>query len=432
VRPAYHLGIMIERLLRGRVHYAWVVAAATFIVLVTAAGFRATPGVLILSLQHEFGWSRALIGGAVAVNLLVYGLFAPFAAAVVERFGVRVVCTIALVTVAAGAALTTQMTQAWQLYLLWGVVVGSATGAVAVPLAAIVANRWFTSRRGLVTGMLTASNASGQLVFLPLLAWIVTEYGWRAAAMTIAAVAVLFVVPVALVFLRSDPSDVELIPYGAVQAEPPIRQQNPFRNAIDTLRAAIHVRDFWLLAGAFFICGATTNGLIGTHLIAACSDHGLSQVKGAGLLAAIGVFDVIGTVCSGWLTDRYDPRWLLFWYYGLRGLALLGLNAALSSAGLGLVAFILFYGLDWVATVPPTVALCRQVFGRERVGVVFAWVFASHQFGAAFAAWGAGASRTWLGSYEPAFLIAGALGVTAAALSLSVGRRGVLRPAPAT
>jgi predicted MFS family arabinose efflux permease len=267
-------------------------------------------------------------------------------------------------------------------------------------------------------------------VFLPLLAWVVTAYSWRAAAAVIALTAILVVVPIALVFLRTDPADVGLMPYGAVEPEPPRRLVNPFRNAVGALRDAVRVRDFWLLAGAFFICGATTNGLIGTHLIAACADHGLSEVRGAGLLAAIGVFDVVGTICSGWLTDRFDPRWLLFWYYGLRGMALLGLNAALSHAGLGLVAFMVFYGLDWVATVPPTVALVREVFGRERVGVVFAWVFACHQFGAAFAAWGAGASRTWFGSYEPAFLVAGALGVTAAALSLSVGRRGLLRPTP--
>jgi len=420
---------MIARRAARHTHYAWIMVAATFVVLVTAAGFRATPGVLILPLQHEFGWSSALIGGAVAVNLLVYGLGAPFAAATVERFGVRRVCVIALTIVATGALLTTQMTAAWQLYLLWGLVVGGATGAIAVPLAAIVANRWFARRRGLVTGMLTASNASGQLIFLPLLAWIVTTYGWRAAAVAIALTAMLVVAPIALVFMRSEPADVGLPPYGGSEIVHSPRTANPVRTSISVLRSAVHVRDFWLLAGAFFICGATTNGLIGTHLIAACSDHGISEVHGAGLLAAIGVFDIVGTICSGWLTDRYDPRWLLFWYYGLRGLSLLGLNAALSSAGLGLVAFAIFYGLDWVATVPPTVALCRETFGRERVGVVFAWVFACHQFGAAFAAWGAGASRTWLGSYEPAFLIAGALGLLAAALSVSVGRPGVLRRA---
>ena len=416
---------------RIRPHYPWVVVAATFVVLVTAAGFRATTGVLLLPLEDTFGWSSALIGGAVALNLLVYGLGAPFAAAVIERFGVRRVCAAALTMVAIGSALTTVMTQPWQLYVLWGIVIGSSTGAIAVPLAAITANRWFERRRGLVTGMLTASNASGQLIFLPALALIVTSYGWRWAAGTVAIVAVLLVAPISLIFLRSYPADMGLAPYGGEFIEPPPPTQNPVRNALSALREASHVRDFWLLAGAFFICGATTNGLIGTHLIAACSDHGLSEVKGAWLLAVIGIFDIAGTIGSGYLTDRYDPRVLLFGYYGLRGLSLLGLNAALAHAGVPLVAFVVFYGLDWVATVPPTVALCREIFGRERMGVVFAWVFACHQFGAAFAAWGAGASRTWLHSYEPAFLIAGGLGVAAACMSLVVGRRVLIRPARA-
>jgi len=405
-----------------RVHYAWVVAATTFVVLMMAAGFRATPSVLVVPLGHEFGWSRALIGGAVAFNLLVYGTGAPFAAALIDRFGIRRVTVVATLTVAVGAGLTTVMTQAWQLYLLWGLVVGAATGAIAVPLAAIVANRWFVQRRGLVTGLLTSSNASGQLVFLPVLAVIIGARGWRAAALTIALVAVFIVAPLAWIFLRNSPASMGLAPYGGDHIEEPPPLKNPFSNAIGTLRFAAHHRDFWLLAAAFFICGATTNGLIGTHLIAACTDHGLTQVQGAGLLAMIGIFDIAGTLGSGWLTDRYDPRWLLFGYYGLRGLSLLGLNAALSDAGLPLVAFTVFYGLDWVATVPPTVALCRESFGRERVGVVFAWVFAAHQFGAAFAAWGAGFSHTELGSYEPAFLLAGSLAVAAAAFSLVVGR----------
>ncbi|HZI35778.1 MAG TPA: MFS transporter, partial [Gaiellales bacterium] len=336
---------MIARILRGRVHYAWVVAAATFVVLLTAAGFRATPGVLLLPLQHEFGWSPALIGGAVAVNLLVYGLGAPFAAAIVERFGLRRVTVIALTTVAVGAGLTTQMTSPWQLYLLWGLVVGGATGAVAVPLAAIVANRWFSTRRGLVTGMLTASNASGQLVFLPLLAWVVTSYSWRAAAALIALTAILVVVPVALVFLRTDPADVGLMPYGAVEPEPPRRLLNPFRNAVGALRDAVRVRDFWLLAGAFFICGATTNGLIGTHLIAACADHGLSEVRGAGLLAAIGVFDVV--------RDAAGKRdfWLLasaFFICGATTNGLIGTHLIAACADHGLSAD---FGAGMLATI---------------------------------------------------------------------------------
>ena len=258
---------------------------------------------------------------------------------------------------------------------------------------------------------MTASNASGQLIFLPLLAWIATTYSWRWTAAAVVIAAVGLVIPLAIVFLRHSPAEIGILPYGATEApDAPPPRMNPFRNAVSTLREFAPRRDFQLLVFAFFVCGATTNGLIGTHLIAACADHGFTEVQGAGLLAAIGVFDVIGTITSGWLTDRYDPRWLLFWYYGLRGISLLGLNAALNSAGVGLAAFVIFDGLDWVATVPPTIALCRKIAGVERVGVVFAWVFCSHQLGAAFAAWGAGFSRSWLGTYEPAFLISGATG----------------------
>jgi MFS family permease len=419
---------MSAALQQRRFHYAFVVAAVTFVVLMMAAGFRSVPSVLIVPLGHEFGWSHALIGGAVSVNLIVYGLGAPFAAAIVERFGVRKVVTFALCQVAVGAGLSTLMTQPWQLYLLWGVVVGSATGALAVPLAAVISTRWFSTRRGLVSGLLTASNASGQLVFLPVLAWIATNYSWRWTAAVVVISAAAIVIPLAIIFLRHSPAEIGVMPYGATEPAPPApAHANPFRNAVSTLLEFAPRRDFQLLVFAFFVCGATTNGLIGTHLIAACADHGFTEVQGAGLLAAIGVFDIVGTITSGWLTDRYDPRWLLFWYYGLRGISLLGLNAALSSAGVGLLAFVVFDGLDWVATVPPTIALCRKIAGPERVGVVFAWVFCSHQLGAAFAAWGAGFTRSWLGTYEPAFLISGALGVAAAMVSLLVGRR-IVRP----
>ena len=407
-----------------RLHYAWIVAGVTFVVLVMAAGFRSVPGVFMLPLGKEFGWSHALVGGAVSVNLIVYGLGAPFAAAIVQRYGVRKVTVVALSQVAVAAGLSVLMTEPWQLYLLWGVVVGSATGALAVPLAAIIANTWFATRRGLVSGLLTASNASGQLLFLPLLAWIASTYSWRWTAALVVVAAVCLVIPLALVFLRHTPAAIGILPYGATEAQPPAPPRvNPFRSAITTLREFAPRRDFQLIVFAFFVCGATTNGLVGTHLIAACADHGFTEVQGAAMLAAIGAFDIVGTIASGWLTDRYDPRWLLFWYYALRGISLLGLNAALSSAGFGLGAFVVFNGLDWVATVPPTIALCRQIGGVERVGVLFAWVFCSHQLGAAFAAWGAGFTRSWLGTYEPAFMIAGVMGVAAALTSLVVGRR---------
>jgi len=417
-----------------RVHYAWVVAAVGFVTLITAAGFRSTSGVLIVPLEDEFGWSRATIGLAVSINLLCFGLGGPFAAALVERFGLRRVMATALVTVSIGSALTVLMTEPWQLCLLWGVVNGLATGAVSVPLAAIIANRWFVERRGLVTGLLTASNATGQLVFLPALAAIVTSFGWRWAAVTVATVAIGVVFPLIVLLVRDRPNDVGLRPFGASAetADAAASSANPFALAVDGLRTGMRSTNFWLLTGSFFICGLSTTGLIQTHLIPAAMDHGYAEVAAAGLLATIGVFDIVGTTASGWLTDRHDPRVLLFWYYALRGLSLLALPYLFGAPRFGLILFIVFYGLDWVATVPPTVMLTAETFGRERVGIVFGWIFAAHQFGAALAAWGAGAARTWFGDYGLAFGSAGLLCLFASGLVIRVGRGGAPIPAPAT
>jgi sugar phosphate permease len=426
---------MIDRLIGRPLHYAWLIVIVTFVTLITTAGFRATPAVLIVPLQNEFGWSRQTIAIGISLGLLMYGLTAPFSAALMERFGVRRVMLVALATIAAGATATTVMTKPWQFVLLWGLVVGGATGAVSVPLAATVANRWFASRRGLVTGILTASNASGQMVFLPALAWVATAYGWRYAAVSVAAIAMVLVFPIVAIVVRDRPQSMGLQPYGATEPVPaPERSKHPFRPAFEGLAAGLRNRTFWLLASTFFICGLSTNGLIGTNLIAAGEDHGMTAVKGASLLALMGLFDVIGTTCSGWLTDRLDPRYLLAWYYGLRGLAVIALPLAFGS-GYALVAFAVFYGLDWVATVPPTAAIAADTFGRERVGIVFGWIFAAHQVGAATAAWAANASRTWFGTYNYAFVSGGILCLLAAGLSLTMEKtdrvRGGVIPEPA-
>ena len=406
-----------------RLHYAWIVAAVGLVTLVTAAGFRSTTGVLIIPLEHEFGWSRATISFAVFINLIVFGLAGPFAAAFAERFGLRRVIVVAVLAIAAGSGLTIFMDQPWQLDLLWGVVNAAATGAISLPLAALIANRWFVARRGLVTGLLTASNATGQLIFLPVLAWLVEHYGWRYAAGTAATVALVVVLPLALLFMRDRPADLGLAPYGTDEVQPPPpRAGNPLSVPTRTLAEVWRSTSFRLLAGSFFICGASTNGLIGTHLIPAAVDHGFGEVAAASLLATIGVFDLIGTTCSGWLTDRYDPRLLLAWYYGLRGLSLLALPYAFGSPHFGLILFVIFYGLDWVATVPPTVALTSEIFGAERVGVVFGWIFAAHMFGAATAAWAAGAVRDWFGGYGWAFGTSGLLCLFAVGLVTQISR----------
>ncbi len=402
-------------------HYAWIMAAATFVILLGASGFRSAPGVLIVPLQEAFGWNRATISIAISINLLLYGFMGPFAAALMERFGIRRVVTGALSMIAVGAALTTQMAHPWQLYLLWGVTVGLGTGAMATVLAAMVANRWFVARRGLVIGVLTAAAATGQLAFLPLFAWLATHHGWRAVSIAVAA-ATLAVIPIAVLFLRDRPADLGLLPYGAISA-PAIAgdRANPVRVAFQTLQDAARSRSFWLLASTFFVCGATTNGLIGTHLIPAGVDHGMSEIAAARLLMLIGVFDIVGTVLSGWFTDRYDPRKLLFIYYGFRGVALFILPWALGSAQFALLLFVVVYGLDWVATVPPTVALASKEFGVARGPLVFGWVFTAHQIGAAFAAYMAGLFRTRMGDYVFVFNAAAVLCMIAALAALRIG-----------
>ena len=408
-------------------HYAWVIALVTFIVLLVTAGIRATPGVLMVPLETEFGWNRAVISAAVAINIALFGLIGPFAASVMDRWGLRRVILAAIALLAVSVALTTQMRNQWQLTLLWGVLVGTGTGVTSMVLAAIVATRWFDARRGLVVGMLSAANATGQLLFLPLLASLAEQRGWRTAALFVsAAAAVVFVL--VLIFMRDRPEDVGLTRYGQSTGDgaPQGRALAP----VAALKVAVRSPAFWVLAGTFFVCGASTNGLIGTHLIAACHDYGIPQVRSAQLLAAMGIFDIIGTTASGWLTDRYSSRHLLFAYYTLRGLALLYLPLTLQNGAEQLGWFAVFYGLDWIATVPPTVRLTGEAFGRENTGVIYGWIGASHQLGASMAAFGAGAIRTSLGDYRTAFWIAGVLCVIAGMSFLGIGRRVFGRPAP--
>lgn len=416
---------MAAALVRGRVHYAWIIVAVTFLVMLLTAGIRSVPGVLILPLEDEFGWTRATVSLAVSINLFLYGLCGPFAASVMEKIGMRRMMAVALFIITGAVLLTTQITVAWQLYLLWGAVVGLGTGAMAGWIAATVANRWFTARRGVVVGLLTASNATGQLVFVPLLASLVVTYGWRAAVLLVAGVALLLI-PLVAFFIRNFPQDVGLRPYGATSQDedpgPRLSQGNPFLGAVQTLKRSLRSPDFLLLAGSFFICGLTTSGLIGTHLIPFARECGLSEVTAASLLAVIGFFDILGTMGSGWLSDRFDSRWLLFWYYGLRGLSLMFLPVAYEFGFYGLMLFVVFYGLDWVATVPPTVRLTADIFGKANVGTVYAWIFASHQLGSAAAAYGAGLLRTWLGDYQASFVIAGLFGLLAAVMVLRIGR----------
>lgn len=417
---------------RGRIHPAWWVAGVAFLALFAAAGFRGAPGALMVPLHTEFGWSMSAMSLAVSLNLVLYGLVAPFAAAMMDRFGLRRVVSTALTLVALGAAGSVFMTASWQLLVFWGVLIGGGTGSMALVLAATIAERWFTTRRGLVMGVLTAGQATGQLAILPPVAAMAEGIGWRPASLVIGAVA-LAVIPLAAWVLRDYPADRGVLPYGADPATyvaPGPARGGALRRAVEGLVFASKHPAFWALAIAFAVCGATTNGLIGIHFIPSAHDHGMPAATAAGLLAVVGVFDILGTVASGWLTDRFDPRKLLAIYYSFRGVSLLLLPWLLSDrVHVSMIVFIVIYGLDWVATVPPTAALCRSIFGA-RSTIVFGWVFAAHQIGAAVAAFGGGVVRDLLGEYTYAWWGGAAICVIAAVLSLLTRQtRSVVREA---
>src|SRR5580698_10761257 len=425
-------------LARRNIHYGWVIVAVTFLTTIVTAAAMSTPGVLIVPLEKEFGWDTEQISSALALRLMLFGLFGPFAAAFMNRYGVRAVMVSAVILISAGFLASLAMTSVWQLILLWGFVVGIGTGLTAMVLAVTVATRWFNARRGLVMGIFAASNATGQLVFLPLIATLATNYGWRMSLVFVCAM--LAIAGVAgMLLMRDRPSDVGLPVYGETVVTPPpaagVGLVSALLAPLTVLKDVARVPVFWVLFGTFFVCGCSTNGLIQTHFVSLCHDYGLVATAAASVLAMMGIFDFIGTIGSGWLSDRFDNRWLLFWYYGLRGLSLLYLPFT-DFTFYGLSLFAVFYGLDWIATVPPTVKLTADRFGREKAGIVFGWVFVGHQLGAATAAFGAGLTRTEFNTYLPAFFVAGALCIIAALAVLMVRKSpgavvGVAAAAPA-
>ena len=409
---------------RRGVHYAWVIALVTFFVMLTTSAALGMPGAMLLPLSKEFGWNIEQISSVFAVRFALFGLLGPLAATFILRFGLRRIMLTALTLIACAMALATLVSQLWQLFLLWGIVLGVGTGLTALVLGAMVASRWFTSNRGLVVGLFAASIATGQLLFLPVAAWIIDHFGWRLAVLPVVFTCLCAGLLV-IAFMRDYPQDVGLTALGepADQAEQkaPARAPLNFMAPFTLLAEVSGNKTFWMLAGSFFICGLSTNGLIQTHFISLCADFGLAAVPAASVLAMMGVFDLVGTTLSGYLSDRYDNRKLLFFYYGLRGLSLFWLPFSTFTI-YGLSLFAMFYGLDWIATVPPTVKLTAQTFGKERAGAVFGWIFAAHQLGAATAAYGGGLTRTLLLTYRPALFVAGGACLVAALMMMRIRR----------
>lgn len=415
-------------LARRGIHYGWFMVALTFLTTVCSSAAISLAGILVLPLIQEFGWGRADIAAVMALMLLLFAGTAPFAGAIMLRYGLcRTVATAVAMTLL-GLWVTARMATLWQFSIGFGVLLGIAAGVLALALPASIANRWFTERRGLVMGILTAAFAAGQLTFMPTNAWLATEYGWRMALLPVA-IGCALCLALYVLFGRDWPADVGIAPYGESHVQRPALGSagNAVALSFSVLREAAATRVFWVLAGTFFICGVSTTGIISQHFIPFCADNGVAAVAAASYLAMMGIFNFLGTITSGWLSDRFDNRILLAWYYGLRGLSLIWLPFS-SFDIYALSIWAVFFGLDFVATVPPTVKLSAQHFGATKAPIVVGWVFASHQLGGAMAAFAAGVTRATWASYMPAFL---AIGLTCllATLAMFAVRDIRLRPA---
>jgi MFS family permease len=407
-----------------RFYYGWVIVALSFTTTLIGAGIRSSPSVLIHPLESEFGWNRAAIASAISLNLFLFGTAAPISGWLLDRYGPRRVMLGSLSLLVLGVTGTIFMTKLWQLIVLWGVVVGLGAGGASSVLSATVAQRWFVARRGLVLGFLNSASSTGQLIFLPLLMAIIVYSGWRTGSMLLVAACVLMILLLAK-WMKNDPADVGLQPYGSRVSGPDSTQAPQTRAGVKpdpeiSFSQVIRTPTFWLLCGSFFICGGTANGLVGTHLIPHSIDHGIPEIKAAATIGVMGGMNFVGTLISGWLTDRVNPRKLLALVYALRGCSLFILPFVTDFSHL--FVFAIIYGLDWFATVPPTIALTADTFGKRAIGTIYGWIFLAHQIGAALAAMGGGVIRVWFGDYHLAFIIGGFMGLIAAGIALSIPR----------
>ena len=411
----------LARWCAGRIHYAWIALTVTFVVMMGAVGVRSAPGVIILPLHQAFGWDLATISAAVSLNLLLLGLVGPFMTGLMEVIGLKRTMLLSLTLLLAGTGLANFITTSWQLFMTWGVMVGTGVAGGSMGMAAAVANRWFTTRRSLAMGMLMAANAAGQLVFLPLLGGLAQSHGWQSVSLTVT-VAIALLLPLVILLLPESPARIGLLPLGATEAAPapPPRANNPFSVAVAGLLRGLRSLDFWLIAVSFGICGLSTGGLVATHFITFCVDNGYSQAASASLLGSLGVSSLIGSIGSGWLTDRCNPRLMLCVIFMLRGASLIALPYSDFSL-LSLTAFAVFDGVVWIATVPPILALVNEVFGKRDAPVLVSWIYAFHQVGGAAAAAGAGLLRAYTGTYVVAFLTAGLACILASWLAMRIG-----------
>ncbi|MEG0383552.1 MAG: MFS transporter [Solibacillus sp.] len=414
-----------------RIHYSWIILAITFCSIIVAGIVIASSGVFINAFENEFGWDRSVIALAFAISLFLYGISGPFMAALLEVIGVKKMMLVSMATLIMGSMLTLLMSQSWHLIVIWGFIIGLGASLFLTVVSPYVSTHWFGKRRGLALGILSASTATGQLILLPVLATIINNYSWRWAIGLIIILCFIMLI-IIFVFMKNSPKDAGVLPYG-IDEESQVSDEgqkgNPIVLAFKGLFVAVKAKEFWLLAGSFYICGLSTSGLIGTHFVSYCMSFGIPLVTAASFLSFMGIFNLVGTTLSGWLSDRFDNRWLLFWYYILRGASLVMLPYSLMEGSFTLlVIFTVFYGLDWIATVPPTIGIARQVFGVQKSGIIYGWIFAFHQAGAATAAFGGGLIYKFFDSYTWAFFLAGVFCVLASLFVVMI-KKPTLQPA---
>lgn len=413
----------------SKLHFAWVVLGALVVVMLLASGLRAVFGVFIKPLEATFGWDRASLSGAAAVSLLLLGAAGPVVGWLADRWGPRRVILLSTIVLGVGTLLSSRVTALWQLYLTAGVLMGLGAGGVGMSTGAALAARWFEGRRGLVMGLVGGAMSAGQLAIVPLAVWLTLSYGWRQSFLYLGVLLLVIGVPVTLLLVHDDPRERGLKAYGAGHAAAAGAMPAPPEGRT-RVAEAMQVPAFWLLAATFFICGYTSNGLVLTHLVPHAAEHGFSEMHAAQALGVMGAMNILGTVASGWICDRFGRKGPLAFYYGVRGVSLLFLLYVWNVPSLHIFAAI--FGLNYISTVPPTTTLTANIFGRYSVGSLSGWIFFSHQVGSALGAAMGGWVFQATGSYSWAFISAAMLAFLAVPLALAIKEAPVVRTPRAT
>jgi len=418
-----------------RLHPAWIVLGALTLCLLASTGIRAVFGVYIKPMEAEFGWSRGALSGAAALSLLLLGAVGPFAGRLADRWGPRRVIVLSLTLLGLGSIASAFVQSLWHIYLTAGVLMAVGAGGAALSTGSTVVARWFESRRGMAMGLAAGGMSAGQLIVIPLATVLTLWFGWRWSFLWLGVGLLVLVVPVGAWLIRNLPEERGVRPLGATGPSQTAAQMADARQAGRvSVSEAAQTAPFWLLMSTFFVCGYTSNGMVLTHFMPHALEHNFSAMEASAALGVMGAMNIVGTIGSGWLCDRFGRRGPLATYYFVRGVALLFLLYVWNVPSLHFWAAL--FGLNYISTVPPTTTLTANIYGRYSVGELSGWIFFAHQVGSALGAALAGWIYEWSGSYSPAFVSAAVMAFLATGLTLMIREEPIsarpLQPAPAT